>query len=70
MNKIDAEYLSSLSVISHLLEFIDTHEVTDYAAAMGVLYASGAATFAGKNPVLLPVRRDGKSQEIRFTIKL
>lgn len=54
--------------IAHLLEHIDTGETLDYGAAMNNLHASGLVKFAEENPVLLPVRRDGKDQAERFNV--
>jgi hypothetical protein len=62
--------LKLASAIAHLLEHIDTGEAFDYATAMSLIHSSGLADWASKNAVLLPLRRDGKPQYERFTIKL
>jgi hypothetical protein len=57
-------------VIAHLLEHIDTNEVLDYGAAMSNLQASGLIEWARQNAVMLPLRRDGKPQADRMTVRL
>lgn len=58
------------SAIAHLLEYIDTGETLDYGAAMSALHSSGLPEWAASNAVLMPLRRDGKSQAERMTVKL
>lgn len=50
------------SAIAHLLEYSDTSQSEDYAAAMSNLRGSGIVEWAEQNDVLLPVRRDGVPQ--------
>ena len=66
----DNEKIMAVSCIAHLLEHIDTGKVVDYGVAMSVLHASGLVEFARENPVLLPLRRDGKDQAERFNASL
>ena len=56
------------SAIAHLLEYIDTGEGADLAAAMSAINTDEELMrFAESYPVLLPVRRDGKRQHDRMT---
>ncbi len=63
----NALLIGPASAIAHLLEYIDTGEGADLAAAMSALNTSDVVAFANTYPVLLPVRRDGKTQHARMT---
>lgn len=54
------------ATIAHLLEYIDKQDPLDLAAAQSTLAQSGLIDFAEENPVMLPLRRDGVSQAVRF----
>ena len=61
------ERLMAAATIAHLLEFIDTRERLDYRAALSTLQQSGLITWASDNAVMIPLRRDGRSQAERFS---
>lgn len=60
------EKLLAAATIAHLLEFIDTRERLDYRAALSTLKQSGLTTWVADNTVMIPLRRDGRSQADRF----
>lgn len=63
---IDTNKILAAAVVGHLLEFIDTGEELDLAAAMNCLKQSDLPAFAKENPVMIPLRRDHRSQAQRF----
>ncbi len=53
--------MRAMNAVVHLIEHIDTEEPLDLAAAIAMLNDSALTDWIRKNPVLLPVRRDGVS---------
>ncbi len=61
------EKILATATIAHLLEFIDTGEQLDYRAALSTLQQSGLITWASDNAIMIPLRRDNRSQAERFS---